>query len=113
MATISPSAGLFTLVNVFAVDPRDQKQLCDHLAQVTEELIRHLPGFISASFHLSHDGEHVVNYAQWRTEADFRAMHADPRLKEHFAYCRSVSRPKQLSCDVVHSCHSGPPPDGA
>ncbi|WP_371657973.1 antibiotic biosynthesis monooxygenase [Streptomyces sp. NBC_00280] len=103
MATISRSSEFFTLVNVFAVAPEKQKELCGHLAQVTEELIQHLPGFVSASFHLSHDGEHVVNYAQWRTEADFRAMHADPRLKDHFTYCRSVSRPKPIFCDVTHS----------
>jgi tetracenomycin F1 monooxygenase len=103
MATISQSAELFTLVNVFNVAPESQKELCDHLAQVTEELIRHMPGFISANFHLSHDGKHVVNYAQWKSEADFRVMHTDPRLQEHFNYCRSVSQPKPIFCDVAHA----------
>ncbi|MEU6770061.1 antibiotic biosynthesis monooxygenase family protein [Streptomyces sp. NPDC046759] len=102
MATISPASQLFTLVNVFTVAPGHQKELCDHLTEVTEELIRHMPGFVSAAFHLSHDGEHVVNYAQWRSQADFRAMHADPRLREHFDYCRSVSRPKPIFCDVAY-----------
>ncbi|AKH86186.1 hypothetical protein AA958_32665 [Streptomyces sp. CNQ-509] len=112
MASISAASPLFTLVNVFPVHRHEQKQLCDRMAQVTEELIRHLPGFVSASFHLSHDGEHVVNYAQWQSEADFRSMHDDPRLAEYFAYCRSVSRPVPLSCDVVHSYDAGRP-DGA
>nr|WP_276314985.1 antibiotic biosynthesis monooxygenase [Streptomyces sp. WAC 06738] len=112
MASISAASPLFTLVNVFPVHRHEQKQLCDRMAQVTEELIRHLPGFVSASFHLSHDGEHVVNYAQWQSEADFRSMHDDPRLAEYFAYCRSVSRPVQLSCDVVHSYDAGRPDGG-
>ncbi|QHC28703.1 antibiotic biosynthesis monooxygenase family protein [Streptomyces sp. HF10] len=112
MAIISAPSELFTLVNVFTVAPDDQKELLGHLAQVTEELIRHMPGFVSASFHLSHDGRRVVNYAQWRTEADFRAMHADARLKEHFDYCRAVSRPEPIFCDVAHTCDAEQP-DGA
>ncbi|MFF7891599.1 antibiotic biosynthesis monooxygenase family protein [Streptomyces sp. NPDC007907] len=103
MATIAPSSHLFTLVNVFSVAPEKQRELRDHLVRVTEDLIRHMPGFVSASFHLSRDGEQVVNYAQWRSEADFRAMHADPRLQSHFDYCRSVSRPKPILCEVTHS----------
>ncbi|KNB53415.1 antibiotic biosynthesis monooxygenase family protein [Streptomyces caatingaensis] len=103
MVSISPDGELFTLVNVFTVEPENQQRLCDHLAQVTEDLIRHMPGFVSANFHLGHDGRHVVNYAQWRSEADFRAMHADPRLEEHFAFCRSVSQPRQISCDVART----------
>jgi tetracenomycin F1 monooxygenase len=108
MATISRSSELFTLVNVFTVAPDKQKELCDHLAHVTEELIQQLPGFVSANFHLSHDGGHVVNYAQWRSEADFRAMHADPRLADHFTYCRSVSQPKPIFCDVTYSYDTAP-----
>ncbi|MFC9104620.1 antibiotic biosynthesis monooxygenase family protein [Streptomyces rochei] len=112
MATISLSPDLFTLVNVFTVAPEKQQELRDHLVQVTEDLIRHMPGFVSANFHLSRDGEQVVNYAQWRSEADFRAMHADPRLQSHFDYCRSVSRPKPIFCELTHSFDAASP-DGA
>lgn len=108
MVTISPSSGLFTVVGLFAVEPENQARLCDHLARGTEDLIRHLPGFVSASIHSTHDRKHVLTYGQWRTEADFRAMHADPRLRDYFACCRSLARPAQMSCDVTYSSSEQP-----
>jgi heme-degrading monooxygenase HmoA len=104
MGTISTTPKVYTLVNVFAVDKNKQVELYDHLVEVTETLIKDLPGFISANFHLSHDGQHVVNYAQWESEEHFRAMHSNSRLREHFTFCRSISTPKSIPCDVSHVC---------
>ena len=39
--------------------------------------MQHLPGFISASIHRSLDGTKVINYAQWRSQADFAAYLAE------------------------------------
>ncbi|MFE2728956.1 antibiotic biosynthesis monooxygenase family protein [Kitasatospora sp. NPDC059327] len=107
MAIITAPTDLFTLVNVFAVDPANQQALCDHLCAVTEDLIRHLPGFVSATFHLSLDGRTVVNYAQWQSREDFQAMHADPRLQDHFDYCRRVSQPSPVFCSVERTFDAG------
>jgi quinol monooxygenase YgiN len=53
-----------TLVNVFTVSPDKQIELADLLVRATEETMRHLPGFISASIHRSVDGTKVIHYAQ-------------------------------------------------
>lgn len=102
MATISVPSKVYTLVNVFTVAPEHQAKLYEHLVDMTEDVIKHFPGFISANIHLSHDGAHVVNYAQWDNEDSFRAMHADPRLQEHFSFCRSISTPTSIPCDVSY-----------
>ena len=35
----------------------------------------------------------MVNYAQWRTEADFRAMLANPKAREHIDGVESIGLP--------------------
>ncbi len=101
MGTITAPSQVYTLINVFAVAPDRRTELYEHLADTTEALIKHMPGFISANFHLSHDGKHVVNYAQWESEQHFRSMHADPRLQKHFEFCRALSTPRSIPCGVA------------
>jgi quinol monooxygenase YgiN len=78
IATISPNRKLVTLINVFTVEPANQRQLLELLAGATETSVRHAPGFISASLHRSFDGTKVTMYAQWHTVADYQAMRENP-----------------------------------
>ena len=71
-------AKLITLINVFTVEPANQRQLVELLAQATETSVRHAPGFVSASLHRSLDGTRVTMYAQWRTIEDYEAMRRNP-----------------------------------
>ncbi|MGH3852100.1 MAG: antibiotic biosynthesis monooxygenase family protein [Pseudonocardiaceae bacterium] len=82
-STISVSAPVMTLINVFTVEPARQQELVRVLATATEKTMRHLPGFVSANIHASTDGERVVNYAQWESEQAFRAMLEDPQARKH------------------------------
>jgi quinol monooxygenase YgiN len=82
-STISVSAPIMTLINVFTVEPARQQELVQLLVTATEEVVQHQPGFISANIHASADGERVVNYAQWESEQAFRAMLANPQAREH------------------------------
>jgi quinol monooxygenase YgiN len=78
MTTISPSRKLVTLINVFTVEPENQRQLVELLARATETSVRHAPGFVSASLHRSFDGTKVTMYAQWRSVEDYQAMRENP-----------------------------------
>jgi quinol monooxygenase YgiN len=78
MTTISPSRKLVTLINVFTVEPANQRQLLELLARATETSVRHAPGFISASLHRGLDGTKVTMYAQWRSVEDYQAMRENP-----------------------------------
>lgn len=83
------------LINVFTVAPAKQAALIALLNQATEEVMRHLPGFVSANIHRGLEGDKVANYAQWRSEADFVAMQADPAAQVHMqqaaALCESFA----------------------
>jgi len=74
MTTISKDAKLVTLINVFTVEPANQRRLVELLARATDTSVRHAPGFVSASLHRSLDGTRVTMYAQWRTIEDYEAM---------------------------------------
>ena len=84
MATIAPANPVVTLVNVFRLhDPGQQQRLVDLLVEATEGTMKHQPGYVSANIHRSLDGTHVVNYAQWRSQADFDAHAPEPDAQGH------------------------------
>lgn len=66
MPTIAENQ-VFTVLIEFKVAPEQQQPLIDRLATLVETHIEYYPGFISASFHASEDGQRVINYAQWRS----------------------------------------------
>jgi quinol monooxygenase YgiN len=82
-ATLNPDAGGVALINTFTVKPGKAEALLAVLEKATEETMSQVPGFISANLHVSEDGRRVVNYAQWRSKADFEAMRNDPRAQAH------------------------------
>ncbi|WP_138469038.1 antibiotic biosynthesis monooxygenase [Poseidonocella sp. HB161398] len=109
-ATITAAAAPLALVNVYEVDPAQQAALCALLSEQTEAVLRHVPGFVSASYHASLDGTKVVNYAQWRGQEEFAAFMADPdnraQLARFAALARSVS-PVLCRVTAVHAAPAG------
>jgi quinol monooxygenase YgiN len=103
MATIDKNRKLMTLVNVFTVSPDKQDQLAQLLVRATEDTMRHLPGFISASIHRSLDGTKVINYAQWRSQADFAALKDNPQARPHMEAAAALARFEPIVCEVVDS----------
>ncbi len=91
MATIEAGTPIFTLINTFTVEPDRQDDVVASLRDITEKVMRGLPGFISACVHKSLDRKHVANYVQWRTPADFQAMFVDPRAKAHMEEVRAMA----------------------
>ena len=78
MTTISTNNKPVILINVFTVDPANQRQLLDLLTNATETSVRNAPGFISAKLHRSLDGTKVTMYAQWRSVETYQAMRENP-----------------------------------
>ena len=68
----------FTQVVQFEVKPDKQGALIAAIAAEVERWVSRRPGFLSVMLHASLDGRHVVNYARWRSEADFAAFTQDP-----------------------------------
>jgi quinol monooxygenase YgiN len=103
MATIEKGRKLMTLVNVFNVSRDKQAELADLLVRATDETMRHLPGFISASIHRSVDGTKVINYAQWRSPADFAALKENPEAQPHMQAAAALATFEPIVCEVVDS----------
>lgn len=83
MVTLDPQSGYLVLINTFTVEPAKADDLVSALSTATEHGMKQRPGFISASLHVSRDGKHVTNYAQWRSQADLDAMMNDPDAQAH------------------------------
>jgi quinol monooxygenase YgiN len=81
--TINADARVVSIINVFETTPDKQDELIRELEQATLDVMRHLPGFVSANIHKSLDGRHVANYAQWESADDFERMLQDPEAQQH------------------------------
>jgi quinol monooxygenase YgiN len=80
MTVLDPRDGYVTIVNTYVVDPARADELVSFLVDATRSTVRHVPGFISANFHVAHDRTHVVNYAQWRDLEALAAARENPEL---------------------------------
>ena len=105
-STIQAGAQLVTLINVFTVDRANQQRLIDRWQQATDDVIRHMPGFISANLHRSLDGTRVVNYAQWESQEAFRAMLRDPIVRPLLIELAEIAGTEPLLCEVVSVHHA-------
>ena len=104
MTTITPHTTHCTLINVFTVSPERQQELVDTLVGATEQVIRELPGFISANIHKSVDGVRVTNYAQWESAAALQAMLGNPEANAHIEKCRSLAEHIDFHIYTVEHC---------
>ncbi len=105
-STIRAGAPVVTLVNVFTVDPENQQRLIELWQRATDEVMRHLPGFISANIHRSLDGTKVVNYAQWESTDAFNAMLQNPEAGEYVRKLGEIGAPAPVLCEVVSVHHA-------
>ncbi|WP_158938588.1 antibiotic biosynthesis monooxygenase [Burkholderia sp. S171] len=105
MATIKEDE-TFTQVVRFDVEPDKQLALIAAIVEEVERWVCHRPGFISSTFHASHDGRNVINYAQWEDETAFKGFTQDPETERLQAAIRSVDsrlKPHAVHCRVVRS----------
>ncbi len=91
MTKLDPAGNYLLLINTFTVAPDRAEALLEVLSRATRDVMRNLPGFVSANLHLSEDRRHVANYAQWRSREDFDAMLANPLAKTHMREAAAVA----------------------
>ena len=89
------------LINVFTCTPENQQRLVEAWQRGTDDLMRHLPGFVSANIHRSLDGTKVVNYAQWQSREAFQATLRDPAVTAYFAELAEIGTPDPVLTEVV------------
>lgn len=106
MTVITAHAPYVTLINVFTTSPDRADDLVSVLTEATDRVMRHLPGFLSANIHVSTDGTRVTNYAQWRSEADYRAIFDDPTATAHMAQAARIAEGFDPHLYTVQSVHA-------
>jgi len=67
---ISREGNLVTLINIFETKSEQQQALIDAWIRFVES-VKEEQGLIGTALHRSTDGTRVINYAQWRSEADY------------------------------------------
>ena len=92
MSTMTQNSNLCTIINTFTVTPERQQELVDVLIEVTDQVIRALPGFVLAHTYKSLDGVRVTNYAQWESQTALEAMRNNPEARKHFSKCREIAQ---------------------
>jgi len=104
--TIEKGAPVVTLINVFIVDPSKQDELVKVLDDATQNVIKNLPGFVSANIHRGLDGRHVANYAQWESRESMETMLAHPAAQQHLrdAAALATFEPNLYEVASVHHC---------
>ncbi|MDB4954910.1 MAG: antibiotic biosynthesis monooxygenase [Myxococcales bacterium] len=108
MTTISKHAGFVTFINVFTVEPAHQQRLVELLTRVTQDYVRHAPGFVSSSLHRGLDGTKVTMYAQWQSMEDYEAMRQDSRPRPYLEQALSFAKFEPGSYEVVEDFSPAP-----
>ncbi len=103
MTTISTKSSLITLINVFTVEPANQRRLIELLTEATDVSVRRAPGFVSASLHRSTDGTKVTMYAQWRSIDEYQAMRQDPAPLPFFQEAFKIAKFEPGIYEVVET----------
>jgi len=93
---ISPSRDDYTIIVVLGVDPENQKELFDTLAQPDEWLMT-VPGYRSHSILRGIDGTFIVNYAQWDNREVYDAFHNLPEDERPADVKKGRSRARSLA----------------
>jgi len=71
--TITTDSPVFTVVTLFTTKPEDQERFLNAFKLSVQGMRKH-PGFVAAGLHRSSDGTTILNYLQWRSQADFEAF---------------------------------------
>jgi heme-degrading monooxygenase HmoA len=101
------------LINVFTCTPENQQRLVEAWQRGTDDLMRYLPGFISANIHRSLDGTRVINYAQWESREAFQATLGNPEVAAYFSELAQIGTPAPVLTEVVSVHRAAPAPDGS
>ncbi len=96
MPAIAKNNEVTTVIIIFAVEPAKQQELVDTIIEFLETTVKQQPGFVSSSIYKSIDGVRVMNYAQWKTQADYQAFVQNAEVQ---------AQGKNLSNFQLHEAH--------
>lgn len=93
MTTIARDFSGQTVITTFEMTPATAHDLMEALQAAFDQVIRHQPGFVSASLHMNDAMTRICNYSQWARREDYQAMlrtaEMRARNKDIASLCRS------------------------
>ena len=95
------SASPFVLINLFVVEPSNQDRVVDLLTTVTDQFVRHSPGFLRSRLHRALDGTKVTMYAEWESREAYEAMRGDTRPAAYLEEAMSIAEFQPGMYEVV------------
>ncbi len=74
------------VINVFSVpEGHEVEEIVAALRAITEQFMRHQPGFRQAVIHVSLNRKHVANYAEWASAEAFGQVMQSGEARAHIA----------------------------
>jgi heme-degrading monooxygenase HmoA len=74
----------------FEIEPGEQAEALEKIGSYVATFLSQQPGFIESALHAGLDGNRIVHYARWKSEADFKAAgegaRAHPDMPALLAY---------------------------
>jgi hypothetical protein len=104
--SISAAAEICAGFVIFRCRPERQNALWYLNASETATRIKHLPGFISGSFHTGIDGATVAEYVQWENYDYLQQALKIPAFSEHVPLAGYMSLGTDVSFYAVYSVHT-------
>lgn len=82
MAVIDQYRNILTVVAIYELDPSQVDEHVNELKSFVLNVAKGQPGFISSNLHVSLDKKRVVNYSQWKSEADYNDFWAKEEVQD-------------------------------
>ncbi|MGL5857811.1 MAG: antibiotic biosynthesis monooxygenase [Angustibacter sp.] len=107
VSVISPSYPGAIFVNEITTQPESQGRLLELVIANNETQSLHTPGYRSANFHRSTDGERAVNYSLWDTEEHcIQAISAMAEMDDNLEETIRIASPDFRFYRVAHTSHT-------
>jgi hypothetical protein len=105
--TVSSEAGVITLINVFTVEPANQRRLVELLTEATEGAVRRALGFVSASLHRAQTAQRSRCMRSGEASMTIRRC---PKTLAHFRFFKRRSGSPSLNLPSTRWCEPSHPP---
>jgi heme-degrading monooxygenase HmoA len=106
VSVISSAYGGAIFLNEITTDPATQRRLLELVIANNEIQSQNTPGYRSANFHRSRDGERAVNYSLWDTpENCIQAISAMADMDENLAETVEIASPDFRFYALAHAWH--------
>ena len=102
MPEISESSPLVTQITNVRLRPDTQQEVIGLMTERARFMATQL-GFVSVSLHRSKDGNHLINYIQWKDREQLKAAHHAPAFRNKWPRFGELVREAEPDLyEVVH-----------